>query len=52
METFAKIDGRQVAFTLISPGAQATMEEVRDKAIDEQLEQIRAICPEIAIIEV
>lgn len=52
VETFAKIDGRQVAFTLISPGAQATMEEVRDKAIDEQLEQIRAICPEIAIIEV
>jgi hypothetical protein len=52
VETFAKIDGRQVAFALISPGAQATMEDVRDKAIDEQLQQIRAICPDIAIIEV
>lgn len=27
-------------------------DKVEDKAIDEQLEQIRAICPEIAIIEV
>lgn len=52
VETFAKIDGRQVAFTLISPGAEATMEEVRDQAIDKQLEQIRVVCPHIAIIEV
>ena len=52
VETFAKIDGRQVAFALISPGAQATTEEIRDKAIDKQLEQIRVVCPHIAIIEV
>lgn len=52
VETFAKIDGREVAFVLLSPGAQATIEELRDKAIDEQLEAIKQIAPEIAIIEV
>jgi hypothetical protein len=52
VETFAKIDGRAVAFTLFSPGASQTLEEIRDKAIDAQLEQIREIAPNIAIIEV
>ena len=52
VETFAKIDGREVAFVLLSPGAQATIEELRDKAIDEQLEAIKQIAPEIAIIQV
>jgi hypothetical protein len=52
VETFAKINGREVAFTLLSPGANQTLEEIRDKAIDSQLEQIREIAPNIAIIEV
>jgi hypothetical protein len=52
VETFAKIDGRTVAFTLLSPGANQTLEEIRDKAIDEQLVQIKEIAPNIAIIEV
>jgi hypothetical protein len=52
IETFAQIDGRDVHFTLISPGAQATMEQVRDIVIDEQLSLIREIAPDIAIIEV
>jgi hypothetical protein len=30
---------------LLSPGAQATIEELRDKAIDEQLEAIKQIAP-------
>jgi hypothetical protein len=51
VETFADIDGRDVKFTLLSPGAQATMEEIRDQIIDEQLKIIRDICPDIAIIE-
>lgn len=51
VETFAQINGREVQFTLLSPGAQATLEEIRDKAVDEQLKQIREICPYIAIIE-
>ena len=52
VETFAKVNGREVAFTLLSPGANQTLEEIRDKAIDSQLEQITEIAPEIAIIEI
>ena len=52
VETFAKVDGREVAFTLLSPGANQTLEEIRDNAIDEQLKNIREIAPNIAIIEV
>jgi hypothetical protein len=52
VETFAKINGREVAFALLSPGANQTLEEIRDKAIDNQLEQIKEIAPNIAIIEV
>lgn len=51
VETFAQINGREVAFILISPGAQETMDLVSDKAIDEQLTIIRGIAPDIAIIE-
>jgi hypothetical protein len=52
VETFAKINGREVAFTLFSPGANQTLEEIRDRAIDSQLEQIGEIAPNIVIIEV
>jgi hypothetical protein len=51
VETFAQINGREVSFILLSPGAQASLEEIRDKAVDEQLVKIREICPDIAIIE-
>ena len=46
------MNGREVSFVLLSPGAQATLEDLRDKVIDEQLEQVKEIAPEIAIIEV
>ena len=52
VETFAKIDGRNVAFVLLSPGAEETLEDLRDKALDEQLNAIKAIAPDIAIFEV
>jgi hypothetical protein len=52
IETFARIDGRDVAFTLLSPGASQTLEEIRDASIDAQLDEIREIAPNIAIIEV
>lgn len=52
VETFAQVNGREVAFVLLSPGAQATLEELRDKVIDEQVAIIREIAPEIAIIEI
>lgn len=52
VETFAQINGRDIAFILLSPGANQTLEDVRDRAIDEQLEQIKTIAPSIAIIEI
>lgn len=52
VETFAQINGREVCFILLSPGANQTLEEVRDRAIDEQLDNIKSIAPKIAIIEV
>lgn len=52
VETFAQINGRDVAFILLSPGANQTLEDVRDRAIDEQLDHIKSIAPNIAIIEV
>jgi hypothetical protein len=52
VETIAKVDGRTVAFTLISPGANQTLEEIRDEVINKQLAQIRDVAPNIAIIEV
>jgi hypothetical protein len=52
VETFAQIDGRQVSFILLSPGAQAILEEIRDIAVDEQLKTIREACSDIAIIEI
>ena len=51
VETFVKINGREVAFTLFSSGANQALEDIRDKAIDTQLEQIKATAPNIAIIE-
>ena len=52
VETFASLNGRDVTFLLISPGAQATLEELRDKVIDEEVKKIREIAPDIAIIEI
>lgn len=52
VETFAQVDGRDVHFILISPGAQATLEDLRDKVLDDELAGIREIAPEIAIIEI
>lgn len=51
VETFAKINGRDVAFTLLSPGANQLTEDIRDKVIDEQINFIEKLCPDIAIIE-
>ena len=51
VETFARVNGREVSFVLLSPGAQQIVEEVRDKVINEQISRIREIAPDIAIIE-
>ena len=52
VEIYADVDGRDVSLSLVSAGANETMEEYKNRVIDEQLEQIRAIAQDIAIIEV
>lgn len=52
VETFAQVNGREVTFVLLSPGAQATLEDLRDKVIDDEIAKIKEIAPEIAIIEI
>jgi hypothetical protein len=51
VETFAQVSGREVSFTLLSPAANEMMEDIRDKAIDEQIKLIRELTPNIAILE-
>lgn len=52
VEIYADVDGRDVSLSLVSAGANETIEEYKNRVIDEQLDQIRAIAPNIAIIEV
>lgn len=51
IETFAQVNGREVHFVLLSPGANESLEAIRDKAIDEELKEIKEIAPNIAILE-
>lgn len=51
VETFANVNGKDVSFVLLSPAANEIMEDIRDTEIDHQLDLIRNICPDIAIIE-
>lgn len=51
IEFYASVDGRDVRLQLYSPGANTALEDLRDKVIEEQIELIRSIAPEIAIIE-
>lgn len=51
VETFAQVNGHEVAFILLSPAANQTMEDIRDGVIDKQITGIRELCPDIAIIE-
>lgn len=51
VETFASVNGRDIRFILLSPGAEETLESIRDATIDEELDTIKEIVPNIAIIE-
>lgn len=51
VEFYANVDGRNISLQLFSPGAAEAMEKVRDAVIDEQIELIKALTPDIAIIE-
>lgn len=52
IEIIAHVEGRHAVLELISPDAQAVVEEVRDNLIDSEIEKIRELAPEIPIIEV
>ncbi len=52
VEIYAEVDGRNVSLTLVSAGAAESIEECKNQLIDDQIESIRAIAPDIAIIEV
>lgn len=52
VEIYADVDGRDVSLSLVSAGANEAIEEYKNKVIDEQLNAIRVIAPDIVIIEV
>lgn len=52
IEIIAHVEGKHAVLELISPDAEAIVEEVRDKLIDEQIAKIQELAPEIPIIEV
>lgn len=52
VEIYADVDGRDVSLSLVSAGANEAIEEYKNKVIDEQLDSIREIAPDIVIIEV
>jgi hypothetical protein len=51
VETFAQVNGREVSFILMSPGANESLENIRDSAIDTVLDEIKTIAPDLLIIE-
>lgn len=52
VEIYTDVDGRDVSLSLVSAGANEAIEEYKNKVIDEQLDAIREIAPDIVIIEV
>ena len=51
VEIYASVDGRDVSLSLVSPSANDLLEKKRNEVIDEQVAEIRKICPQIVIIE-
>lgn len=52
VDIYADVDGRDISLSLVSAGANEAIEEYKNKVINEQLDAIRAIAPDIVIIEV
>lgn len=52
VEIYADVDGRNVSLSLVSAGANEAIEEYKNRVIDEQLNLIRGIAPDIVIIEI
>lgn len=51
VEVYATIDGSDVYLQLFSPAANQIIEEMRDETINAQVDAIKELSPEIAIIE-
>lgn len=51
IEFYASVNGRTFSLQLVSPGANQLLEDLRDSVIDEQIDAIRELAPDIAIIE-
>lgn len=51
VEVYATIDGTDVYLQLFSPAANQIIEEMRDTVINGEIEKIRELSPDIAIIE-
>lgn len=52
VEIYADIDGREVRLSLVSAGANETIESTKNEIINEQLGLITGVAPDIAIIEI
>ena len=52
VEIYADVDGRDVSLSLVSAGANEAIEEYKNKVIDEQIEAINGVAPDIVIVEV
>jgi len=52
VEIYADIDGRDISLSLVSAGANETIETCKNAIINIQLDGIRRIAPDIVIIEV
>lgn len=50
VDIYADVDGRDISLSLVSAGANEAIEEYKNKVIDEQLDAIRQIAPDIVII--
>lgn len=51
VEFYASINGRSVFLQLYSPGANESIEEIRNSIIDEEIKKFREFQPNLAIIE-
>lgn len=51
VEIILEVDGSQITCRLESPEAQQFMDEVKNQAIDDQIEKIKEVAPKVLIIE-
>lgn len=52
VELYSTVNGRDVTLQLVSPGANQLLEDIRDSVLDERINALREIAPQIVIIEI